>query len=166
MRMSVHFWNSSKSVTKVLVLTTSAQVAPDALRHRSRFLERLFHLRPHVAFADTVAIDIAGQLAGGVDDLAGTAHRHDMRVGRLSARHPDIHAFRLKPLDLKDHSTLLLRFDTMRPALAHNTTRRDSGLVQGPGKDLKIAAAGDPAGLVGRPISALRVSLHRQQYGN
>jgi len=27
MRMSAHFWNSSKSVTKVLVLTTSAQVA-------------------------------------------------------------------------------------------------------------------------------------------
>src|SRR5215475_8870377 len=26
MRMSAHFWNSSKSVTKVLVLTTSAQV--------------------------------------------------------------------------------------------------------------------------------------------
>jgi hypothetical protein len=37
MRMSPHFWNSSKSVTKVLVLTTSAQVAPAALRHRSRF---------------------------------------------------------------------------------------------------------------------------------
>jgi hypothetical protein len=37
MRMSAHFWNSSKSVTKVLVLTTSAQVAPAALRHRSRF---------------------------------------------------------------------------------------------------------------------------------
>jgi hypothetical protein len=27
------------------------------------------------------------------------AHRHDVRVGRLSARHSDI-AFRLKPLDL------------------------------------------------------------------
>jgi hypothetical protein len=31
MRMSAHFWNSSKPVTKVLVLTTSAQVAPAAL---------------------------------------------------------------------------------------------------------------------------------------
>src|SRR5215831_8812816 len=34
-RMSAHFWNSSKSVTKVLVLTTSAQVAPAALRHNA-----------------------------------------------------------------------------------------------------------------------------------
>ena len=32
-------------------------------------LERLFHLRPHVTFADAVAVDVAGQLAGGVDDL-------------------------------------------------------------------------------------------------
>src|SRR5215471_9319524 len=37
MRMSAHFWNSSKSVTNVLVLTTSAQVAPATFRHRSRF---------------------------------------------------------------------------------------------------------------------------------
>jgi hypothetical protein len=37
MRMSAHYWNSSKSVTKVLVLTTSAQEAPAALRQRSRF---------------------------------------------------------------------------------------------------------------------------------
>src|SRR5205085_11358036 len=72
-------------------------------------LERLFHLRPHVAFADTVAIDVAGQLAGGVDDLAAAAHRHDVRVGRLSARHSDIHTFRLKPLDLKHHCALLVR---------------------------------------------------------
>src|SRR6185369_12156791 len=33
-------------------------------------LERLFHLRPHIALADTVAVDVAGQLAGGVDELA------------------------------------------------------------------------------------------------
>src|ERR1700747_2671466 len=63
-------------------------------------LERLFHLRPHVTFADAVAVDVAGQLAGGVDNLAAAAHRYDVRVGRLSTRHPDIHAFRLKPLDL------------------------------------------------------------------
>jgi len=30
-------------------------------------------------------------------------------------------------------------FDTVRPALAHKTTRRNSGLVQRPGNDLKIA---------------------------
>src|SRR4051794_11426246 len=100
MRISAHFWNSSKSVTKVLVLTTSAQVAPAALRHRSRFWNELFHLRPHVAYADAVAVDVTGQLAGGVDNFAAAAHRHDMRVGRLSARHSDIHARRLKPLDL------------------------------------------------------------------
>ena len=70
MRMSAHFWNSSKSVTKVLVLTTSAHVAETAVE----VLERLFHLRPHVAFADAVAVDVAGQLAGGVDDLAAAAH--------------------------------------------------------------------------------------------
>src|SRR5438874_5422488 len=99
MRMSAHFWNSSKSVTNVLVLTTSAQVAPAALRHRSRFW-KVCQLRAHVAFADAVAVDVAGQLAGGVDDLAAATHRHDMRVGRLSARHSDIHTFRLKPLDL------------------------------------------------------------------
>src|SRR5262249_54481700 len=58
-------------------------------------LERLFHLRPHVALTDAVAVDIAGQLAGSIDDLATAAHRHDVRVGRLSARHSDIHAFRL-----------------------------------------------------------------------
>jgi hypothetical protein len=63
-------------------------------------LERLLHLRPHVAFADAVAVDVACQLTGGVDDLAAAAHRHDVRVGRLPARHSDIHAFRLKPLDL------------------------------------------------------------------
>src|SRR5690242_9762845 len=63
-------------------------------------LEGLLHLRPHVAFADAVAVDVAGQLAGGIDDLAAAAHRHDVRVGRLSVRHSDIHAFRLKPLDL------------------------------------------------------------------
>src|SRR5215472_3325693 len=126
MRMSAHFWYSSKSVTKVLVLTTSAQVAPAALRHRSRF-----HLRPHVAFADAITVDVAGQLAGGVDDLAAATHRHDMRVGRLSARHSDVHAFRLKPLDLKNHSALLVRFAPCGRHLAHKTRRRDSGFGQG-----------------------------------
>ena len=48
-------------------------------------LESLLHLRRHVAFADAVAVDVAGQLAGGVDDLAAATHRHDLRVGRLSA---------------------------------------------------------------------------------
>src|SRR5436853_1176600 len=38
-------------------------------------LEYLFHLRPHVAFADTVALDVAGQPAGCVDDLAAAPHR-------------------------------------------------------------------------------------------
>jgi len=47
-------------------------------------LECLFHLRPHIAFADAIAVDVAGQLAGGVDDLAAAAHRHDVRVRRLS----------------------------------------------------------------------------------
>src|SRR6185312_16505900 len=32
-------------------------------------LERLLHLRTHVAFADAVAIYVAGQLASRVDDL-------------------------------------------------------------------------------------------------
>jgi hypothetical protein len=68
-----------------------------------------------------------------------------MRVGRLSARHSDVHAFRLKPLDLEDHSAPLVRFGTMRPALAHKTVRRDSSLVQGSGNDLQIAA-GCPLG--------------------
>ena len=73
---------------------------PGRLETSVQVLERLFHLRPHVAFAHAVAVDIAGQLAGGVDDLAAAAHRHDVRVGGLSVRHSDIHAFRLKPLDL------------------------------------------------------------------
>jgi hypothetical protein len=129
MRISAHLWNSSKSVTKVLVLTTSAQVAPAAVRHRSRFWNVCSIWRPHVAFADTVAVDVAGQLAGGIDDLAAAAHRHGMGVGRLSARHSDVHAFRLKPLDLEDHSALLSGSALIRPALAHKTTRRDSGSV-------------------------------------
>src|SRR5262249_31268863 len=43
-------------------------------------LEGLLHLGAHVAFADAVAVGIASQLAGDVDDLAGPAHRHDVRV--------------------------------------------------------------------------------------
>jgi hypothetical protein len=72
--------------------------------------------RPETAasVADAIAVDVAGQLTGSVDDLVAAAHRHDMRVGRLSARHSDIHAFRLKPLDLENHSALLLRLGTMR----------------------------------------------------
>src|SRR3954451_24126355 len=100
MRMSAHFWNSSKSVTKVLVLTNIGPGGAGRLETPVEVLERLFHLRPHVAFADAVTVDVAGQLTGGVDDLTAAAHRHDVRVGRLSARHSDVHAFRLKPLDL------------------------------------------------------------------
>src|SRR5882757_8470063 len=118
MRMSAHFWNSSKSVTKGVGLDDVGPGGAGRLETPVEVLERLFHLRPHVAFADAVAVDVAGQLAGGVDELAAAAHRHDVRVGRLSTRHSDIHAFRLKPLDLRDHSALLVRFDTMRPALA------------------------------------------------
>jgi hypothetical protein len=40
--------------------------------------ERLFHLGAHVALADAIAVDITGQLTGGVDNLAGTAHRHNV----------------------------------------------------------------------------------------
>ena len=50
----------------------------------------------------------AGQLARDVD--GNCVGKGDMRVGRLSGRHSDIHAFRLKPLDLKNHSALLVRF--------------------------------------------------------
>src|SRR5262249_38742191 len=81
------------------------------------------------ATADAVAVDIAGQLAGGVDDLAAAAHRHDVRVGRLSARHSDIHAFRLKPLDLQNHSALLVTFALCGRHLTHKTGRRGSSLV-------------------------------------
>src|SRR5438128_6345487 len=38
-------------------------------------LERLFHLRPHVTFADAVAVEVAGQLAGGIDNLDAAARR-------------------------------------------------------------------------------------------
>src|SRR5467141_809789 len=125
MRMSAHLWNSSKSVTGVR-LDDVGPGGASYLEAPVEVLERLFHLRPHVAFADTVAIDIAGQLAGGVDDLAGTAHRHDMRVGRLSARHSDVRAFRLKPLDLEDHSALLVRF---APCGRHWRIRRLGGIA-------------------------------------
>jgi hypothetical protein len=63
-------------------------------------LECLFHLGAHVALSDTVPIDIPRQLAGDVNDLAGAAHCHDVRVGRLPGGQPDIHALRLKPFDL------------------------------------------------------------------
>ena len=66
-------------------------------------LESLFHLGAHIALADAVAVDIARQLARGVDDLAGAAHCYDVRIGRLPSRHPDIHSLRLKPFDLEDH---------------------------------------------------------------
>jgi hypothetical protein len=88
MRTSAHFWNSSKSVTNVLVLTTSAHAAPAALRHRSRSGTSA-QLGAHVALADAIAVDIPGKLAGRVDDLAGAAHRHT-RIGRLSVGNPDI----------------------------------------------------------------------------
>src|SRR6478609_2093650 len=100
MRISAHFWNSSKSATKVLVLTTSAHVAPAAFRHRSRFWKVCSICARMSPLPTAVAVDVAGQLAGGVNNLAAAAHRHDMRVGRLPARHSDIHAFRLKPRDL------------------------------------------------------------------
>ena len=41
-------------------------------------LKRLLHLGAHVALADAVAVDIAGQLAGGIYQLAGAAYRHDV----------------------------------------------------------------------------------------
>jgi hypothetical protein len=90
-------------------------------------LECLLHLRRHVAFADAVAVGVAGQLAGGVDDLATAAHGHDVRVGRLSARHSDIHAFRLKPLDLKNRLALLVNF--VHQCARHWCTRRPGGLA-------------------------------------
>jgi hypothetical protein len=40
--------------------------------------ERLFHLGAHVALADAIAVDITGQLTGGVYNLAGTAHCHNV----------------------------------------------------------------------------------------
>jgi hypothetical protein len=68
-------------------------------------------------------------LAGGVDDLAAAAHRHDVRVGRLSARHSDVYAVRLKPLDLR---TILVSSSGLHHAgrnLAHGTGQCASSLV-------------------------------------
>src|SRR5215813_5934035 len=121
MRMSAHFWNSSKSVTKGVGLDDIGPGRAGRLETAVEVLEGLFHLRPHVALADAVAADVAGQLAGGVDDLAAAAHRHNVRVGRLSARHSDTHAFRLKPLDLENHSALLVRFAPCGRPLAHKS---------------------------------------------
>jgi hypothetical protein len=52
-------------------------------------------------------------------------------AANLAARHPDIHAFRLKPLDLENHSALLVRLAPCGGHLAHKTRRRDSGIGQG-----------------------------------
>jgi hypothetical protein len=72
------------------------------------------HLRPYVAFADAVAVDVAATWPA-VYDLTAAGHRHDVRVRRLCAGHPDIHACRLRRPILR---TILLpgQVRTMRPA--------------------------------------------------
>jgi len=74
------------------------------LEAKVEVFERLFHLGAHITFTDTIAVDVAGQLAGGVDDLAGAADCHDVRIRRLPVGHPHIHPLRLKPFSLKGHS--------------------------------------------------------------
>src|SRR5207245_7997357 len=66
-------------------------------------LERLLHLRPHVARADDVAFRIAPELPGDVDRLARAVDRDDVRIGRLALLHPDVDARGLLPLDLYRH---------------------------------------------------------------
>jgi hypothetical protein len=67
MRISAHFWNFGDKGVDV------DDVGPggaDRLQAPVGVPEGLFHLRRHVAFADTAAVDIAGELAGGVNNLA------------------------------------------------------------------------------------------------
>jgi hypothetical protein len=71
--------------------------------------------------------DVAGQLAGDVNDFAGAAHHHDIRISRLAAGHPYLHYLHsLKPLDLDGHIHPPGRFDLLvRASGRHNGSRRD-----------------------------------------
>jgi hypothetical protein len=69
-------------------------------------LEGLLHLGPHVALTDTISSDGARELTGDANDLAGAAHRHDVRIGRQAFHLPYVHSLGLKPLEFKDHFTL------------------------------------------------------------
>src|SRR5215472_18309510 len=88
MRMSAHFWNSSKSVTKVLVLTTSAQVAEtlsppptsgDRVLSKSsmRLRRRLDHVSPFFGNHDDRCVGVSGD-----------HRRHDRRVDDAQSLQP------------------------------------------------------------------------------
>src|SRR5262245_33905168 len=68
-------------------------------------LKGLFELRPHVAWADDVALCVACQLAGDVDGLTRACDSDDVGIGGLPLLYADVHARRLNPVDLHGHNS-------------------------------------------------------------